>query len=115
MAMTLMAWEGHNGDRYKVIAVAELGNEERVEIYDLCLKLWSTVGHLPQNLRETRMMEPVRIVIHEDFLYCKARDVNYLRHGIVSFNIQNETSIFMVLLLEDVEIHFHVVVVRGCA
>jgi len=114
MAMTLVEGEGHNGDTYKVIVVADSGNEGRVEIYDSCLKLWSTVRHLPQNLRESRMIQPVRIVIHEDFLYCKARDVNCLRHDIISFNIQNETSIFTSLSLEDVEIHFHVVVVKGC-
>jgi hypothetical protein len=105
-AMTIVAGErqGHNGETYKVIAVAESGNAQRVEIYDSCLKSWSTAGQLPQNMRILHTaLDKVRIVISEDFLYCKGwqREVRF-RYGIIAFSVQNGTSIFMRLPLEDV-------------
>jgi len=48
--MTIVAaeGEGHNGETYKVIAIT--GNEQRVQIYDSVLNMWSTAGHVRNNL-----------------------------------------------------------------
>jgi hypothetical protein len=96
-AMTIVAVEGqgHNGETYKVIAVTMLGNEQRVEIYDSCLKSWTTAGHLPRNL----WFFQARIVISEDFLYYHGIEVDSFTRCIVAFSVQNGTSIFVPLPL----------------
>jgi hypothetical protein len=86
---------------YKVIALTQSGNTQRVEIYDLHLNSWSTTGHLPHNWIWRIWRE--RIVISENMFYYHVVDLNFLRCDIVGFNVQKETSIFMPLSLEDVD------------
>lgn len=101
-AMTIMAEEGHDhsGVKYKVMAVVITAQEVRIDMYDSSLKSWTTAGQLPENLRAVWTMEKNTIVVSEDFLYLKCLDTNSTRWGIVSFNIQNGTSLFTELPLE---------------
>lgn len=107
-ATMLVAGEGHGhtGETYKVIALAQSASvqntagylPQRVEIYDPRLKSWSTAGQLPQNW--SLLQE--RSVISENMLYSQVLELNSGTHGIGTFSVQNGTSMFILLPLEDV-------------
>jgi hypothetical protein len=66
----------------------------RVKIYDSFLKSWRIAGFLPGNTRVKRKRVGKRMVVSEDFLYCKATERHPRRRGVLRFSIRTGLSIF---------------------